>query len=149
MNIQTRVKTALSVAILAAITGCSTPESRIKKNPELFEQLAPEVQAAVKLGRIDVGFPRDAVQLAMGTPNRQYSRRVAGGKTVEVWSYTTTKIDYDRQRADIRVQAYDRNGKPRTYTDSTWVDVEQKTEFERLRVELENGLVTAIETLER
>ncbi len=149
MNLETFTKFTLSVALALAVIGCSTPASRIKKNPELFASLAPEVQAAVKQGRIDVGFPRDAVQLALGTPNRHYTRRVAGGKTAEVWSYTATKIDYDRQRADVRIRAYDRNGNPHTYTDSTWVDVEQKTEFERLRVELENGVVTAIETLER
>ena len=149
MNIPNCAKYALFAAALLTVAGCSTPESRIKKNPELFEQLAPEIQAAVKLGHVDVGFPRDAVQLALGTPNRRYTRRVGGGKTVEVWSYTSSKTDYDRQRASVRIQAYDRNGNPRTYTDSTWVDVEQKTEFERLRVELENGLVTAIETLEQ
>ena len=149
MNLETCAKFTLSVVLALAVVGCSTPASRIKKNPELFAQLAPEVQAAVRQGRIDVGFPRDAVQLALGTPDRRYSRQMAGGKTAEIWSYTTTKIDYDRQRADIRIKAYDRNGNPRTYTDSTWVDVEQKTEFERLRVELDNGVVTALETLER
>lgn len=134
---------------MMVLSGCSTPSSRIKKNPELFEQLSPEVQAEVKLGKIDVGYPRDAVQLALGTPNRQYSRKITGGKTIEVWSYTSSQISYDRQRADVRVQAYDRNGRARTYTDYTWVNVENRTEFERLRVEFDGGIVTAIETMDR
>ena len=143
------IRGMLAIVSLLAVVGCATPESRIRKNPELFDRLAPEVQAEVRLGRIDIGFPSDAVLLALGQPERKYTRRAAAGKTLEVWSYTSTQISHDRQRAEVRIHAYDRNGQPRVYTDSTWVEVEQRTEYERQRVEFEGGVVSAIETVER
>ena len=137
---------ALGLILLVA---CSTPASRIKKNPELFNQLPAEVQAKVAAGQIDLGFSREAVRLALGDPSREYVRRTQGGKQTSVWSYTSTYTTTDRQRVDARVRARDSNGQMRTYSDWVYVDVDQRTEFERLRVEFEQDAVTAIETLER
>lgn len=129
--------------------GCSTPASRIKKNPELFNQLPVEVQTNVLAGRIDVGYSRDAVTLALGDPQRRYTRKTLEGKTTEVWSYTTVRTTTERQRVDARVRGYDERGRSRTYSDWVYVDVEQRSEFERLRIEFETNTVLAIETLER
>ncbi len=139
----------LLLAALLILPGCATPASRIKKNPKLFDRLAPEVQTNVQAGRIEVGYSQDAVMLALGEPNRRYSRKTGGDKTIEVWSYTSSYTTTSRQRVDARVRARDSDGRMRTFSD--WVDVavDQQHEYERLRVELENGLVTAIETLER
>lgn len=137
------------ILLLTFAAGCSTPASRAKKNPEVFNQLTPEVQTNVLAGRIDLGYSRDAVSLALGPPHRQYTRRVVGGKNTAVWSYTSTYTTTDRQRVNARVRC--RDGKGQTYTESDWVyvDVDQKHEYERLRVEFENDTVAAIETLER
>ena len=135
--------------LLCLAAGCATPASRIKKNPEAFNQLTPEIQTNVLAGRIDLGYTREAVELALGPPHRQYTRRVVGGKYTEVWSYTSTYTTTEHQRVDARVRCRDASG--RTYSQSDWVyvDVDQKHEYERLRVEFENNTVAAIETLER
>lgn len=137
---------ALAVALLLA--GCSTPASRIKKNPELFNSLPPDVQANVKQGKIEVGYSTDAVRLALGQPRRVYTRKTGSG-TVQVWAYTSEYTTTDRQRVNARVSGRDSTGALRTFTDWVWVDVEQRHEYDRLRVEFENDKVTAIETLER
>ena len=72
---------------LALLAGCaSTPEDRIAKNRGEFAQLPAEVQQAVRVGRVDVGFPESAVRLALGEPARRFERREASGVT-EVWIY--------------------------------------------------------------
>lgn len=129
--------------------GCATPASRIKKNPELFNQLPAEVQTNVLAGRIDVGYSREAVNLALGEPQRRYTRKTLTGKNTEVWSYTSVRTTTERQRVDARVRGYDERGRSRTYSDWVYVDVEHRQEFERLRVEFETNTVLAIETLER
>lgn len=135
--------------LLVVGAGCATPASRAKKNPELFQQLPAEVQTNVLAGRIEVGYSRDAVHLALGEPQRRYTRRTLDGKNSEVWSYTSVRTTTDRQRVDARVRGYDERGRSRTYTDWVYVDVEHRHEYERLRVEFETNTVLAIETLER
>jgi len=143
---------ALRVAGLALLVlvaaGCATPESRIKKNPELFNSLPPEVQEGVRQGKVDLGYNKGAVLLALGKPNREYTRRSAAGSK-EVWSYTSTYTTTDRQRVDADVRYRGSDGRVRTTTDWVWVDVQQKHEYERLRVEFEGDVVIAVETLER
>lgn len=129
--------------------GCASPAYRIKKNPEAFARLPPDLQAQVQAGRIDLGYPTEAVELALGAPQRRYVRKVAGGRSTEVWSYTSTYTTTDRQRVDARVRGRDAEGRSRTYSDWVYVDVEQRHEYERLRVEIETNTVVAIETLER
>jgi hypothetical protein len=138
----------IPLALLLLAAGCSTPASRIKKNPELFNALPPEIQENVRQGRIDIGYPQDAVLLALGRPNREYTRRTANAQTI-VWSYTREEIRRDRQRVDTRVRVYDADGRSRTVSDWVWVDVENRQEYERLRIEFTSNLVTAIETNER
>ena len=137
---------AMAGALLLA--GCSTPSSRIKKNPALFNSLPPEVQANVQQGRIEVGYSADAVRLALGPPRREFTRKTATG-IVKVWAYTSEYTTTDRQRVNARVSGRDSSGTLRTFTDWVWVDVEQRHEYDRMRVELEDDKVTAIETLER
>ncbi len=135
-----------ALGLLAA--GCATPESRIKKSPEVFNALPPEMQEQVRQGRIDIGYPKEAVHIALGPPNRQYTRKTADRST-EVWSYTRDEIRRDRQRADVRISGYDSKGRRATYNDWVWVDVESRQEYERLRVEFSDNAVSAIERMER
>ena len=142
-------KAALVLLALAFLmAGCATPESRIKKNPELFIALPPAVQENVRQGRVDIGYSKDAVQLALGAPNRQYTRKTAD-RITEVWSYTRDQIRLDRRRADVRVSGYDSKGRRTTYTDWVWVDVENRQEYERLRIDFTDGVVSAIESMDR
>lgn len=78
---------AAGVALFAA--GCSTtPETRIRDNPEAFTRLSPEDQELVRQGKVAIGFDKETVQLAVGEPDRIWSRVDTEGAT-EAWSYTT------------------------------------------------------------
>lgn len=137
------------LALLALLlAGCATPESRIKKNPAAFNALPPEIQENVRRGRIDIGYPKEAVELALGRPDREYNRRTAAGQT-DVWSYTAERSTWERQRADTRIRVYDAEGRRKMVTDWVWVDVERRQEYEKLRVEFTSNTVSAIETSER
>jgi len=80
----------LFAAALAAFSliGCATPESRIRKNPELFASFPAEQQDLIKQGKIAVGFDMDAVRLALGAPDRVRERTTNDG-TSQIWSYVT------------------------------------------------------------
>ena len=134
----------LAVAAMLALAGCATPESRIRKNPAAFDALSPEVQEAVRQGRVELGFPTVAVELALGKPDRIYTRQTETG-TQEVWSYVGYTTSLDRQRVEGRFRIKDPQGGYRTVTDSIWVDVDRRTEYEKLRVEFGGGQVRAIE----
>ncbi len=136
----------LTALVLA--TSCATPESRIKKNPELFASYPPETQEMIRAGRIGIGFDAGMVVMALGEPDRRYSRQTAGDQ-LEVWSYTVKEFVPDRQRTNATFSYRDYRGVYRTASDWVWVDVNREIEYERLRVELSRGIVTAIETLER
>ncbi len=146
---QRRILWVLCLAVGALVlSGCATPESRIKKNPALFASFPPEVQENVRQGKIDIGYSQDMVKIALGDPDRKYTRQTAIG-VLEVWSYTETYTTTARQRVDGPFRVRTRDGSYQTVTDSVWADVQQVHEFEKLRVEYQNGLVAAIDRLER
>jgi hypothetical protein len=76
------------LAGLLLMAGCSTPESRIAKQPELFNRLTPEQQQMIREGRVGVGFDMEMVKLALGDPDRVRERTDANGRT-EIWSYVS------------------------------------------------------------
>lgn len=82
----------LLVAGLAVLAGCSTPQTRIDRNPQIFSTLSPTDQELIKQGKIAVGFTQDEVKLALGDPDRIYVRTDANG-TNETWSYVTYETD--------------------------------------------------------
>jgi hypothetical protein len=135
------------LALLVVFAGCSTPEYRIKKNPELFASFPAEAQALIQQGQVDVGFDPDMVRMALGEPNRVYQRRTGDG-SMQVWSYTARRITTDRQRVAADFTYRDSDGRVRRATDSVWVNVDRELEYERMRVEFTDGKVSAIETLE-
>lgn len=130
------------------LAGCATPASRIKKYPEKFDALAPEVQVLVRKGEVAVGFPEDAVFLALGKPDRKYTRVTESG-TTEIWSYVDYYTTPERQRVEYRGRVRDSKGVMRTVADTVWVDVDIRHDYEKLRVELREGKVYAIERVKR
>ncbi len=82
----------LALAGLIFQGGCNTPDARIKQNQELFSQLPPQDQDLIKQGKVAVGFTPDEVKLAVGDPDRIYTRTDASG-TNETWAYTTYETD--------------------------------------------------------
>lgn len=69
------------------LAGCSTIDSRIKDKQEAFDAYPAEVQAAVREGKVKVGFTPEQVEIALGKPDRIYSRTKTGVES-EVWAYT-------------------------------------------------------------
>jgi outer membrane protein assembly factor BamE (lipoprotein component of BamABCDE complex) len=78
----------LAIAVIA-LSGCSTPESRIARNPEVFAQLTPQQQLLVKAGQVGVGFDMAAVKLALGDPDRITVRTDSRGQ-MQTWHYVET-----------------------------------------------------------
>jgi hypothetical protein len=78
----------LCAAALGAVwlAGCSTPDTRIRDNPEAFARLNPDQQAMVRAGRVGIGFDMDAVKMALGDPDRITVRSTAQAQT-QVWHY--------------------------------------------------------------
>jgi len=81
---------ALVCAGAFVLAGCSTPDSRIRENPEVFARMTPDQQAVVKAGQVAVGLDMDGVKLALGAPDSITIHTDASGQT-QVWHY----FDYD------------------------------------------------------
>jgi hypothetical protein len=70
------------------LAGCSTPDTRIRANPEVFNRLSAEEQDLIREGRVAIGFDQEMVRLAVGDPDRVWTRTDQDGAS-ESWSYTT------------------------------------------------------------
>lgn len=138
---------SLLCVLTVLLAGCETPGRRIARDPELFHTWTPEVQAAVKEGQVQVGFDKDMVTMALGRPSRIYARATARGRS-EVWSYVSYNTTPSRQRVDARFRVRDSSGRYQSVNDRVWVTVDEKQEYERLRIEFVNNKVFAIESLE-
>lgn len=77
---------AVCTACTLILAGCSTVDSRIAKNRELFNSWPAAVQDKVVRGQIDLGFTPDQVRVALGEPDRVFTRTSTDG-TSQVWSY--------------------------------------------------------------
>jgi hypothetical protein len=141
-------RSCLAVLTVIAVAGCATPESRIKEKPEVFNSFPPEVQSKVRTGQVDVGYTKDMVYIALGKPDREYTRTTAAG-TLEVWSFTATYNTTERQRITGDFRIVDPQGGFRTTHDTVWADVNVSHEYERLRLEFKDDTVTAIERVNR
>jgi outer membrane protein assembly factor BamE (lipoprotein component of BamABCDE complex) len=71
---------------LVALAGCSTVQSRISGHQSEYASWPPAVQQLVSRGQVAVGFTRDQVQVALGSPDYVLSRVSTEG-SYEVWSY--------------------------------------------------------------
>lgn len=98
MNTQTMAMKTLPwwlllLAVFAGLLGgCSTPAYRIRENPESFAKLAPADQQLIREGKVAVGFTPEMVKLALGNPDRTFTRTDASG-TSELWSYATYETE--------------------------------------------------------
>lgn len=143
MRISCRLLSVL--LLLALMAGCaSTPAQRIARNQELFDTFTVADQARIRGGQIDLGYSAEMVRIALGIPQQRYTRKTSAG-TSEVWLYHTTQSRYERQRADLDGLTITGPGGIRSVGGSAWINVWQERDLLRYRLELQNGLVTAIE----
>jgi len=71
----------------------SSTETRIKKNPTLFEALPDQQKELVNEGRIANGMEKSAVYLALGKPDRK-TVGSKDGNSIERWDYNALRPVY-------------------------------------------------------
>ena len=76
----------LLMAMVVLLSGCATVDSRIAKNRADYETWPLAVREKVVAGQIDLGFTAQQVAVALGEPDRVFSRTTSDG-TSQVWSY--------------------------------------------------------------
>jgi len=146
---KTLVLTVAALVSTFVLSSCATPDARIKRHQELFDTLPEEVQERLREGRVVIGDTSDMVFIALGKPDREYTRRTTDGE-LTVWSYTDHYSQTKRQLVDGQFRVRDsRTGFVHSVRDSVWVDVPTYHEYDRLRVELDADRVVAIETLNK
>jgi hypothetical protein len=134
------------VIVALMMVGCSTPASRIKKNPDLFASFLPEVQENVRKGVIEVGYTKGMVYLAFGRPSGIYERKTEA-ETTEIWSYTDFHVWTEYEPLETWYYYRDVKGNMHHMRDLTWINRSHTREYESLRVEFDGDRVKAIERL--
>lgn len=80
---------SLIVGIFATSCSSPTPQTRIQKNPTLFQSLSPKEQQKAAAGEIDKGMSKSAVFIAWGNPDSRSSGH-KNGSNFEHWRYSTS-----------------------------------------------------------
>jgi hypothetical protein len=80
------MKPSLILVLAALLTACETPQSRIKRNRELFDSYPPPIQTLIRAGNVEVGFTSDQARMALGKPDR-IIMEATPSVTHEVWLY--------------------------------------------------------------
>jgi hypothetical protein len=129
------------VVIFALLTACSTPtpESRLKGHEAAFNTWPVDVQQTVRAGRIQVGYLPEMVQVALGDPDRVYTRTTTQGVS-DVWVYFDHKPKFS---VGVGVGGYSGHA---AYGTSVSVGKEAFQDKDALRVIIEGGRVVAIES---
>lgn len=80
------IRRAFMLVLAAALAACQTPATRIKKNQAVFDASPPEIQKAIREGRVEVGFTAAQAVMALGKPDRVYTQKTAAANQ-EFWEY--------------------------------------------------------------
>lgn len=138
---------ALMVTASLLLAGCATVEDRIRERPQAFYRLDPPTQAAIRAGRVELGFTEEMVWLALGDPDERRSLVTAEGPRA-VWIYLGLYPVYEGPRllGFHRHLIHDRHIGGGRYVYTPIYDDGYRYELrETLRVQLSGGRVTAIE----
>lgn len=135
-------KLSLFIAAAAAVflAACSTPESRIQSNPAVFATLSPADQQLIREGKVAIGFTQEMVRLALGDPDRVYTRTDANGVS-ESWSYTT----YESESGMLLYRGFYHRHWGYSYY-PYFVDYPSRRTREYFKVVFTGGRVSAIES---
>jgi hypothetical protein len=133
----------LAAALIAAgLAACAGPQDRIKRHQAEFDSYPPAIQQKIRDGRADVGMTKEQVALAMGRPDRIFTRKSAAEER-EVWAYGT-----ERPRAGLDIGVGMGMG-PGPGAFAGGVGVEEDGEGALVRVVFQGGVVAAVETRQR
>jgi hypothetical protein len=134
-----RIKHMFLALAALAFAGCSTVDSRIAKNQPEFDSWPPAVQQKVRAGQVDLGFTPAQVFMALGDPDRKYTRTIAQG-TTEVWAYRD-----DRPTFSFGLGVGSAGGSS-AYGAGVGVTTGGDRDDDKLRVIFADGKVTALES---
>lgn len=84
----------LVMALFSSSCTRSTPQTRISKNPQLFEKLPSKQKELVQRGQVSKGMHKDGVYLAWGKPAR-VAIGYKNNKSYENWVYTRSVPVYN------------------------------------------------------
>lgn len=140
MNIMKKITLALALLSGLFLAGCSTPETRIQKNPAAFDRATPAQQELIKQGKVDIGFDTELVELALGVPDRTRERVDANGKEI-IWSY----VNYEASNGTILYRGWYHRGYWAGPQYAYYADYPDRREREHFRIVFKNGKVTEIE----
>lgn len=124
--------------LVALLSACSSPDSRIDSNRAAFNQFPADVQEKIKAGRVDVGFTPEMVRMALGEPARQFTRKTESGDA-EVWMYADNKPQIS---FGFGVGSFGRSGGVGVGMSTSTGGYEQD---EKIRVVFRNGRVESVE----
>ncbi len=137
------MKTFFSILALicgmAVLTGCSTVETRIAKQPDLFSRLTPEQQQMIREGRVGIGFDMDMVKLALGDPDRVRERTDASGHS-EIWYY----VNYETYDGALLYRGWYHRGWGGPFY-PYYMDFPSRQERSHDKVVFRDGRVTSVE----
>jgi hypothetical protein len=88
-----RMKATAAAIGLLGLAGCSTLESRIEGNREVFDAFPAQVQRKITAGEIERGFTKPMVTIALGDPDDVYRKEDAQGAS-EIWIYKGYRQQY-------------------------------------------------------
>lgn len=129
--------------VVALLGGCaSTPDTRIANNRASFDSLPAEAQQKIRAGQVAVGFTPEMVRLALGEPDRVFTRHSDRGDT-EVWGYRNRG---PRFSIGLGVGTFGRHS---AVGGGLGVSTGGYDPEEKIRVEFREGRVTAVDTLKR
>lgn len=128
----------LTMSLLMLVASCATPESRVRRHQAAFESWPADVQQKVRAGQVDVGFTPEMVRVALGEPERTFTRTTAQG-SADVWVFAERgpKFSFGIGMGSMRGSSAVGGG---VTVGDTFRD------NEAMRVIFENGRVSALET---
>lgn len=138
-----KIKHSTTLAFLALavvfFAGCASTSRRISRNQELFDTFPADVQAGIRAGNVDVGFTPEMVMMALGEPDRRYTRITEHG-AFEVWAYRSRATP----RVSLGLGIGGGSGRTSVGT-SVGVATGGDRADDRVRVVFSNGKVTSVE----
>jgi len=134
-------------ALVLALAGCSTVNSRIRQHADEFNHLAAADQTKIREGIVDVGFTPNMVYMALGAPDVKRVHRARTG-TRETWIYRTSYETYEGTRLVTYRRWYRHDPFHRRYHvfwGPAYADVYRVHHQDRIRVTFRNNEVVAID----
>ncbi len=142
------MKTLVLLILLGAaglMTGCSTVGRRIGRNQAVFDTYPPATQAKIRARKIEVGFSKKMVEIAIGRPDRVYTR-TSSAKLTRIWAYVdhgpTFSVGIGFGSGNYHHGGY-------MGFSTVLVDGDRYDRYERLRIEFDGEVVAAFEEVNR